>query len=404
MRATYHDPTPLNLTPSLSHTLPPTPPTRIYSSTPQVSESGQASIPAEYERWFKTWRGRTIKKVVGGGGWCCDELELERQESEYHVLRIAQGLPFPAAVFKALNLPSSYGQPRVLEVGTGTGMRVTPWAINMADMFPHAEVIGLDTAPIQSDYAPKNCEYVIPSPFPLPPLPFPSLPFPSLPFPSFSTLTDTPPASTSPHPPPAIFTLIHLPSPASQPGHPWLKTVGDLNVFYGMLRPGGWVGVGDWLGRPFVRRDSPPFEPAGIRRGNDEKEVEEEEEAEEEAEEEVPVGTRAWYDAYDKSLRVMMGHSFDMDRLEAKLLSTEYVRREVVVPIGAHGGKQGSVGRLHLVNMRAFVESAKFVLAEYGRYSDAEIEVLSDAYLRDMEVNRMFMRYRSLWIMKRSFQ
>ncbi|ODN98210.1 hypothetical protein I350_07856 [Cryptococcus amylolentus CBS 6273] len=357
MRATYHDPTPLNLTPSLSHTLPPTPPTRIYSSTPQVSESGQASIPAEYERWFKTWRGRTIKKVVGGGGWCCDELELERQESEYHVLRIAQGLPFPAAVFKALNLPSSYGQPRVLEVGTGTGIQFNAKHMRQDSIQPRSK----------------------------------------------ATMLPRTATSTSPHPPPAVFTLIHLPSPASQPGHPWLKTVGDLNVFYGMLRPGGWVGVGDWLGRPFVRRDSPPFEPAGMRRGNDEMEVEEEEEAEEEAEEEVPVGTRAWYDAYDKSLRVM-GHSFDMDRLEAKLLSTEYVRREVVVPIGAHGGKQGSVGRLHLVNMRAFVESAKFVLAEYGRYSDAEIEVLSDAYLRDMEVNRMFMRYRSLWIMKRSFQ
>ncbi|ODN87367.1 hypothetical protein L198_06991 [Cryptococcus wingfieldii CBS 7118] len=363
MRATHHDPTPLNLTPSLSHTLPPTPPARTCPSAPQVSESVQASIPAGYERWFKTWRGRTIKKVVGGGGWRCDELELERQESEYHVLRI---VPFPAAVFKALNLPSSYGQPRVLEVGTGTGI----WAINMADMFPHAEVIGLDTAPIQSHYAPKNCDFDI-------------------------TSSPTPPYS------PTSFTLIHLPSPASQPGHPWLKTVGDLNVFYGMLRPRGWVGVGDWVGRPFVRRASRPFEATEMRRGKGGMEVEEE--REEEEEEEVPVGTQAWYDAYEKSLRAM-GHSFDMDRLETKLLSTEYDRREVVVPIGAHGGKQASVGRLQLLNMRAFVESVRFVLAEYGRYSDAEIEVLSDAYLRDMEVNRMFMRYRSLWIMKPSFQ
>lgn len=34
---------------------------------------------------------------------------------------------------------------RILDLGTGTGI----WALDMADMFPSAEVIGVDIAPIQ---------------------------------------------------------------------------------------------------------------------------------------------------------------------------------------------------------------------------------------------------------------
>ncbi|WVQ77627.1 hypothetical protein IAR50_007315 [Cryptococcus sp. DSM 104548] len=348
MRATP-DTTPLNLTPSLSHTLPPTHSARTYTPTPRANGLGQRIMPAGYERWFKQWRGMTIKKV-GSGGWCCDEFELERQESEYHVLRLSLGLPFPAAVFKALNMPNGYGQPRVLDVGTGTGV----WAIDLADMLPHAEVIGLDTAPIQRQFAPQNCDFDISS------------------------------ASSLPYSP-SSFTLINLSRPSSLPAHPWLRTIGDLNAFYGLLRPGGWVGVGDWHRRPFVRY-SPQQSSSG--RGD--------------GEEEVLVGTAAWYDAYDKSLRAM-GHLFDMDRLEAKLLSTEYDRREVIIPLGAHEGRRESLGKLQLVNMRAFVESARYVLSRHGRYSDAEINVLSGTYLQELESSKMYMRYRSLWIMKPSF-
>lgn len=50
-----------------------------------------------------------------------------------------------------------YGAPidkpqRILDVGTGTGI----WAIDMADSFPSAEVIGTDLSPIQPRWIPPN--------------------------------------------------------------------------------------------------------------------------------------------------------------------------------------------------------------------------------------------------------
>jgi cyclopropane fatty-acyl-phospholipid synthase-like methyltransferase len=37
---------------------------------------------------------------------------------------------------------------RILDIGTGTGI----WAIEMADQFPQAEVIGTDLSPIQPSW------------------------------------------------------------------------------------------------------------------------------------------------------------------------------------------------------------------------------------------------------------
>ena len=46
---------------------------------------------------------------------------------------------------------------RILDVGTGTGI----WAIDMADDFPAAEVIGFDISPIQPAWVPPNCQFHI---------------------------------------------------------------------------------------------------------------------------------------------------------------------------------------------------------------------------------------------------
>ncbi|KAK1633509.1 S-adenosyl-L-methionine-dependent methyltransferase [Colletotrichum phormii] len=45
----------------------------------------------------------------------------------------------------------------VLDVGTGTGI----WAIDFADMYPSAEVIGVDISPIQPGWVPPNCKFQI---------------------------------------------------------------------------------------------------------------------------------------------------------------------------------------------------------------------------------------------------
>ncbi|ODA80702.1 hypothetical protein RJ55_03661 [Drechmeria coniospora] len=46
---------------------------------------------------------------------------------------------------------------KVLDVGTGTGI----WAIDMADAYPAAEIIGTDISPIQPSWVPPNCAFHI---------------------------------------------------------------------------------------------------------------------------------------------------------------------------------------------------------------------------------------------------
>lgn len=46
---------------------------------------------------------------------------------------------------------------RILDIGTGTG----EWALEMAEDFPEAEIIGTDLSPIQPNWAPPNCRFYI---------------------------------------------------------------------------------------------------------------------------------------------------------------------------------------------------------------------------------------------------
>lgn len=46
---------------------------------------------------------------------------------------------------------------RILDFGTGTGN----WAFEMAEAFPHAEIVGTDLSPIQPVWCPPNCRFFI---------------------------------------------------------------------------------------------------------------------------------------------------------------------------------------------------------------------------------------------------
>ncbi|KAI1630957.1 S-adenosyl-L-methionine-dependent methyltransferase [Biscogniauxia mediterranea] len=46
---------------------------------------------------------------------------------------------------------------KILDLGTGTGI----WAIEMADKYPSAEVLGIDLSPIQPVWVPANCKFLV---------------------------------------------------------------------------------------------------------------------------------------------------------------------------------------------------------------------------------------------------
>ncbi|KZF23408.1 S-adenosyl-L-methionine-dependent methyltransferase [Xylona heveae TC161] len=46
---------------------------------------------------------------------------------------------------------------KILDLGTGTGI----WAIDVADTYPSAQVIGTDLAPVQPTWVPTNCQFEI---------------------------------------------------------------------------------------------------------------------------------------------------------------------------------------------------------------------------------------------------
>ncbi|EPS44787.1 hypothetical protein H072_1223 [Dactylellina haptotyla CBS 200.50] len=80
-----------------------------------------------------------------------DELEQDRLDLMHHI-------------FKSLLHGELYISPiagtnpqRILDLGTGTGI----WAIEIADQFPSAAVVGTDLAPIQPTWVPPNLEFQI---------------------------------------------------------------------------------------------------------------------------------------------------------------------------------------------------------------------------------------------------
>jgi SAM-dependent methyltransferase len=78
-----------------------------------------------------------------------DEEEQDRLDLLHHVfLLILNGRLFVS--------PVSNPQ-RVLDVGTGTGL----WAMDAADEFPSAQVIGTDLSPIQPGWVPPNVQFYI---------------------------------------------------------------------------------------------------------------------------------------------------------------------------------------------------------------------------------------------------
>ncbi|KAI5778482.1 S-adenosyl-L-methionine-dependent methyltransferase [Geopyxis carbonaria] len=79
-----------------------------------------------------------------------DETEQDRLDLLHHIYLMVLG--------GDLHLPKINPNPQaILDVGTGTGI----WAIDMADKYPGATVIGCDLSPIQPGWVPTNCKFEV---------------------------------------------------------------------------------------------------------------------------------------------------------------------------------------------------------------------------------------------------
>ncbi|KUJ12577.1 S-adenosyl-L-methionine-dependent methyltransferase [Mollisia scopiformis] len=78
-----------------------------------------------------------------------DEREQDRLDLQHHSFRIM--------LDGKLHLAPLANPQRVLDIATGTGI----WAIEFAQEYPEAVVIGTDLSPIQPGYVPPNCQFQV---------------------------------------------------------------------------------------------------------------------------------------------------------------------------------------------------------------------------------------------------
>ncbi|KAI9796416.1 MAG: hypothetical protein M1833_006188 [Piccolia ochrophora] len=79
-----------------------------------------------------------------------DELELDREDMKHQeMMLITDGQLHMAPIIQ--------NPQRILDVGTGTGI----WAMEMADKFPSAAVVGTDLSPVQPKWVPPNLSFEI---------------------------------------------------------------------------------------------------------------------------------------------------------------------------------------------------------------------------------------------------
>lgn len=80
-----------------------------------------------------------------------DEAEQDREDMKHACVKMLCQNQLYFAPFDEQNLQN------VLDIGTGTGI----WAIEFGDLFPSADVLGIDLSPIQPDWVPANVHFVV---------------------------------------------------------------------------------------------------------------------------------------------------------------------------------------------------------------------------------------------------
>lgn len=120
-----------------------------YDDTSSINESITDTLESAYSH-YRWENGRRYHIYRDGAYWGPnDETHNDQQDIAHHAWRLALNEQLYVA---PIQNPS-----RILDVGTGTGI----WAIEMAETFPDAEVVGTDLSPIQPTWVPPNCIFEV---------------------------------------------------------------------------------------------------------------------------------------------------------------------------------------------------------------------------------------------------
>ncbi|KAK0720759.1 S-adenosyl-L-methionine-dependent methyltransferase [Lasiosphaeris hirsuta] len=84
-----------------------------------------------------------------------EEYGMPMDEAELDRIDMAHAKYYALLEKKRFLAPIGDNPQRVLDLGCGTGI----WSIDFADMFPTADVIGVDIAPTQPEWVPPNCRF-----------------------------------------------------------------------------------------------------------------------------------------------------------------------------------------------------------------------------------------------------
>ncbi|TDZ32712.1 Secondary metabolism regulator LAE1 [Colletotrichum trifolii] len=116
---------------------------RLSNLTASITSS-VVDYPVEYGRRYHAFRPGSYK-------FPNDEFEMDRLNLAHAMMVKAIGSRLylaPVDMDKAHN---------ILDIGTGTGI----WAVEMGDIYPEAEILGLDLSAIQPEWVPSNVKFEI---------------------------------------------------------------------------------------------------------------------------------------------------------------------------------------------------------------------------------------------------
>ncbi|RBR26848.1 uncharacterized protein FIESC28_00429 [Fusarium coffeatum] len=116
------------------------------------ADSTTASITSSILQ-YRTIHGRTYHSEQGDAQYwgSNDDQQKDLMDLTHHILTLGLGDKLHLAPLKKENVQQA------IDIGTGTGI----WAIDFADQYPNATIVGTDLSPIQLSWAPPNLQFTI---------------------------------------------------------------------------------------------------------------------------------------------------------------------------------------------------------------------------------------------------